>query len=160
MKEINQQVVETAKNVPTAVMNNLRKLFGNYKASNADLITAFVYAKTGGGFEINDKVKYIVAHYQGDKENHEIAIKLNKIERMVRKILEVAASIEIATAFTIADRLYTVKRAANPKLQEIRDDNALAILECARKAGKTQMRLDNEKIGREIHKIRSQTDYE
>jgi hypothetical protein len=137
----------------------MRRLFP-YKLSNADLVSAFVYIHTDAICEISKKAKAAVKHYHDNKSGLNIVSELDGIKRTLKIILASITSAELAAAFIINDRLFSVKRGSNPQNQNLRDSGTLDMLENMRQAGKNQAKLDSETKGRKIHKARSVNNYQ
>jgi hypothetical protein len=140
-------------------MNAMRKTFP-CKISNVDLISAFVFIHVGGGFEISEAAKEAIKLYEGKKAELDMALEMTRLRNQIKKVSETISIIELGLAFNINDRLHEAPRTPLAKDQQFRDNNTLDILDGLRRDGKNQIKLDSERLGRQIHQAKGKNNYE
>ena len=142
---------EFIKNMPTSVMDALRKIFIS-NASKADLISAAVYIFTKGDCEISDKAMKLVESYDAENQLDSIEDRLSRLERLNKKQLDLLYSTELAACYTAFDRRYgaTAPR-TGPKTHEFREPECLDMLDRLREQSQDQKHIDELNTGREIY---------
>lgn len=147
---------EYIKDVPSDVMNAVRRALPVNNSSKADLLSAFIYIFTNGDCEISENAMKIVEAYNASDSNlamsKSIDERLSNLERMARRQGEMLQSVELCTCYNTFDRRYGSKeKRVSPKDNEFREQGNLDMLHRLRIQAGDQRKIDDIERGREIY---------
>jgi len=151
VKDADDEEQEYVRSVPKSVMNALRRRFPN-STNRSDLISAAVYIFTDGDCVISEKAQALVDAYKKDDEFETLNERLDRIERVDKRILEKLSAVELCACYNTFDRRYgSNEPRVKPGATEFREKDNLDMLERLREQAKDQLNLDNLTLGRQIY---------